>query len=230
MKNTAAIGLTLALAWANGTAAWAGTDWDRKLRVAADVLLELEELPEGKLPSDMIEDANCIAVVPYLVKGAFWVGGRHGRGLISCRVEDAQATGSWSPPVAVRISGLSIGAQFGGQVTDLVLFFMSKRGVESLLRNRIALGADVSVAAGPVGRSAEAATDLKFKAEIYAYAKSRGLFAGVALEGAHLGIADKGNRQIYGTAVEPDQVLFGNYVPPEATPDDLQSFVDALPE
>ena len=228
MRRTSAVAVVLALTSVVGSPSWAGTDWERKLRVAADVLLELEDLPEGELPADLIEDANCIAVIPYLVKGAFWLGGKHGRGLISCRVQE-EGQASWSPPVAVRVSGLSVGAQFGGQVTDLVLFFLSQRGVESLLKNRITLGADVSVAAGPVGRSAEAATDLRFKAEIYAYAKSRGLFVGVSLEGARLGIADKGNRQLYEAQLEPAQVLFEGVEPPKR-PTDLQAFLDALPE
>lgn len=220
--RVAAVLVALLLAGLWPGAAGADTDWERKLRVSAEVMNELDDLPEGDLPEDLIEDTDCIAVIPYLVKGAFWIGGKHGRGLLSCR-ED----GVWSPPSAVRISGLSFGAQFGGQVTDLVLFFMSRRGVESLLSNRITLGGDVSVAAGPVGRSAEVATDLKFKAEIYAYAKSRGLFAGVALEGAHLGIARKGNRTLYGSQVEAEELLFEQRAPSQ--PAALGEFFEALP-
>lgn len=207
----------------------ADTDWDRKLRVASEVLRDLEDLPEGDLPEDLIADSNCIAVIPHVVKGAFWVGGRHGRGLLSCRDQDGNESGPWSPPVAVRISGLSVGAQFGGQITDLVLFFLNRRGVESLLESRVTLGADVSVAAGQVGRSAEAATDIRFKAEIYAYAKSRGVFAGVAVSGSHLGIANKGMRRLYGENRDAESVLFGD-VSVSEEPRDLEAFLAALPE
>lgn len=220
-----AFALTLA---AGAVPVGADTDWDRKLRVAAEVMHELEELPEGNLPQDLIDDTNCVAVIPHVVKGAFWVGGRHGRGLLSCRSQDDARSGPWGPPVTVRISGASVGAQFGGQITDLVLFFLNRRGVESLLDSRITLGADVSVAAGPVGRAAEAATDVKFKAEIYAYAKSRGLFAGVSVGGAHLGIARKGMRQLYGEFLDVEEVLFGGTVPRQ--PQDLETFLEALPD
>lgn len=206
----------------------AATDWDRKLRVATEVMHELDELPEGDLPQDLIDDTNCIAVIPHVVKGAFWVGGKHGRGLLSCRRQDDTGSGEWSAPVSVRLSGLSVGAQFGGQVTDLVLFFLNRRGVESLLRSRVTLGADVSVAAGPVGRAAEMATDLKFKAEIYAYAKTRGLFAGIALEGGHLGIAGKGVRHLYGEPLSPEELLFEGAQPTQ--PRDLEPFLESLPD
>ncbi len=171
----------------------------------------------------MLEHAKCIAVLPGVIKAAIGFGGRHGSGVMSCRTE----TG-WSAPAFVSISGGSWGVQLGVQSSDIVLFFMNDRGARSLVDGtRVTLGGQASVAAGPFGRSAEAATNLELKAEIYSYAKSKGLFAGLSLEGAEL-TPDKGdNRDYYGSDVTTTQLLFGSG--PANVPAEAQRFRQALP-
>lgn len=213
--------LTLALLVAAPAAA--DQDFAKKFYNAREAFKELMESPDRGVPEWLLERTRCVAVVPSVIKGAFIWGGRHGRGVMSCRNE----AGAWSPPIFVKISGGSFGFQAGGESTDLVLFFLTERGVRSLLETKFVLGADVGLAAGPLGRSAEATTDLKFKAEIYSYAKSKGLYAGISIEGARLA-ADYGwGRGFYGERVWPDEVLFRHEVPrmrPEA-----QAFLDVLP-
>ncbi len=196
---------------------------ERKLEVAREVYLELFDAPDHAVPAYLLEDAQCIAVLPNVIKGAFGFGGRHGRGVVSCR----GGSGEWSPPSFVEISGGSIGLQIGGESSDLVLFFMTERGVRSLLSNKFTLGGEASVAAGPVGRTAEVGTDLKLRAEIYSYARSRGLFAGLSLEGARLAPDNKANRRFYGEFLDADEILFDHQVP--RLPTKAAAFVAALP-
>ena len=202
------VGLAVGIATLFSGALEAQSKLHRKVEVSAEIVRELFELPDSAPARHLEKEADCIAVIPHIVKGAFWVGGRHGNGVISCQ----DGNGSWSPPAFINLSGGSIGIQFGGEVTDLVLFFMTKRGVESLLKSKFTLGADASVAAGPVGRSAEVATDLRVKAEIYSYAKSRGLFAGLALDGARIAINQKAINRFYGDRLWPEQILFEDQV------------------
>jgi len=195
----------------------------RKLEVARQVYTELMEVPDRAAPRYLRDQARCIAVIPRLYKGAFGIGGRHGRGVLSCKNQN----GDWSPPSFVQISGGSIGFQVGFQASDVVLFFMTEGSVLSLLETEITLGGDASVAAGPLGRSAEATTDLKLRSEIFAYAKSKGLFAGVSIEGARLGPDRKANRRYYGQPIPAKTILFGQRVtevPPEA-----RAFLAVLP-
>lgn len=160
---------------------------------SAEVLGDLTRTPDKGIPRSLLDRAYGIAVFPHVVKAAFGVGGRWGKGLISIR-----RAGGWSPPTYVEIAGGSFGFQIGGSATDLVLIFTSSRGVDSLMRSKVKLGADTSVAAGPVGRAAEASTDVKLNAEIYAYSRSKGLFAGIALDGAVVSLDDSANRKVYG--------------------------------
>jgi lipid-binding SYLF domain-containing protein len=184
--------------------------FDQKLEVAGEVYLELMGAPDRKVPNYLLDDAKCVAVIPNVYKGAlFGLGGRHGNGVISCRDADEV----WSPPSFIEISGGSFGLQIGGEAIDLVLFFMNERGVLSLLGSKFELGGDASVAAGPYGRTAEAGTDLKLKAEIYSYARSRGLFAGLSFEGSRLAPDNKANRKYYGETVDAESVLFDHRVP-----------------
>ena len=136
------------------------------------------------MPERLLEEARCIAILPKVVKGAFVWGGRRGQGVMSCRNDERR----WSPPAFVKITGGSFGLQAGAQSTDLVMFFMTELGARSLIDSKFILGGDVTVAAGPVGRAAAANTDIRLKAEVYAYARSRGLFAGVSIEGAQLSV------------------------------------------
>ncbi len=203
------------------TPALAGERQRQKLRAAAAVWEELMDVPERRVPERLIREARCVAVIPGVIKGAFGWGGRHGRGVLTCR-----RGGGWSAPIFVNMSGGSFGFQIGGQASDFVLFFVTDRSVRSLLESEFTFGGDASVSAGPLGRTAEAATDLKLKAEIYSYAKSRGLFAGLSLEGARLAASDKWNRRYYGERLWPEAILFEGIVDPPA---EAREFLSLLP-
>lgn len=187
------------------TPASAGSkELDRAQR-AVEVLDEIMRMPERALPRSLLQDAFAIAVIPDVVKAGFVVGGRHGAGLISVRTPE----GVWSAPSYLELTGGSIGFQAGVQSTDVVLVFRTRRGVDSIVHGKFTLGADAAVAAGPVGRAAQASTDGQLKAEIYSYSRARGLFAGVALDGAVLSIDDAANEAVYGYNSTPRMIFEG---------------------
>lgn len=202
---------------------FAYSDLAQKVDNARLAYRELFQEPDKVVPARLLDDANCIAVIPNVIKGAFGVGGRSGKGILTCRNE----TGEWSPPIFIKLWGASLGFQIGGTATDLVLFFMTERSARALLKSRFTLGGDASIAAGPQGRSAEFGTDVRFRAEIYSYAKSRGLFAGIALDGAHLAPHKKATSAYYGETTWPDQVLFDHQVP--SVPDEALNLLAELP-
>ncbi|MCB1569222.1 MAG: lipid-binding SYLF domain-containing protein [Xanthomonadales bacterium] len=169
-------------------------DEGERLTRAAQFLDEVMRMPERAIPRTLFHDAYAIAVIPDVVKASLVVGGRHGKGVISIKLPD----GTWSTPSFMKLSGGSVGFQAGVQSTDVVLVFRSARGVDSIVDGKFTLGADAGVAAGPVGRYAQASTDGGLKAEIYSYSRSRGLFAGVALGGAVLSIDDRANARAFG--------------------------------
>ncbi|MBW8368034.1 MAG: lipid-binding SYLF domain-containing protein [Arenimonas sp.] len=199
------IATALALALAFAGPAQAGVKEDTKANDAARVLAEIMRIPETSVPSKMFEEAHAIAVLPDVVKAGLILGGRRGKGLISVRSAD----GTWSNPSFVTITGGSIGFQAGVQSSDVILVFRSPRGVDNIVNGKFTLGADASVAAGPVGRSAQASTDEQLKAEIYSYSRARGLFAGVALDGAVLSIDHKANQRAYGRNTTPRAIFEG---------------------
>jgi lipid-binding SYLF domain-containing protein len=172
----------------------AGIVEDARADEAARVLAQILRIPEESVPTHLLEEARAIAVIPNVVKAGFVVGGRRGRGLIAVRTRD----GTWSHPSFLTLTGGSLGFQAGVQSADVILVFRSDKGVDSIVNGKFTLGADASVAAGPVGRSAQASTDEQLKAEIYSYSRARGLFAGVALDGTRLGIDNKSNQAVYG--------------------------------
>ena len=174
--------------------AFAGEVEDQRANDASRVLGEILRIPDDSIPSNLLQDAQAIAVIPNVVKASFVVGGRRGRGLVAIRGAD----GTWSHPSFITLTGGSFGFQAGVQSADVILVFRSKRGVDSIVNGKFTLGADASVAAGPVGRSAQASTDEQLKAEIYSYSRARGLFAGVSLDGTRLGIDNKSNQATYG--------------------------------
>jgi lipid-binding SYLF domain-containing protein len=194
-----------------------------KLAEATAVYRELITATDKAIPKELLENAKCIAVLPGVIKAAIGFGGRHGSGVMSCRTESG-----WSTPAFVSISGGSWGVQLGVESSDIVLFFMNDHGARSLGKgSRVTLGGQASVAAGPFGRSAEAATNLELKAEIYSYAKSKGFFAGLSLEGAQLAADNDDNSGYYGTGVTSTQLLFGGG--PATVPAEAQTFRRALP-
>jgi len=165
------------------------------IEAAVVVLEELAAIPLRGIPPALLQDAQGVAIIPSVIKAGFVVGGRHGRGVVLAR----QADGSWGNPLFVTMSGGSIGWQVGVQSTDVVLIFKTRKSLTRLLegKGKLTLGADAAVAAGPLGRQAEASTDGKLQAEIYSYSRSRGLFAGVSLEGAAILVDHRGNEQLY---------------------------------
>jgi lipid-binding SYLF domain-containing protein len=190
---------------------------------AGRVLDEIMKTPDKAVPDSMFDKAEAIAVVPDVVKAGFVLGGRYGRGLLSIR----RADGTWSNPTYMSLTGGSVGFQAGVQATDVVLVFRTRRSVESLVHGKFTLGADASVAAGPVGRNATASTDAELKAEIYSYSRSRGLFAGVALDGTVLSIDHDSNELVFGQGMTPRQIFDGR---PQNVPMPIVEFRDKLEE
>src|SRR5207245_1947672 len=175
-----------------------------RLKTSAEVLTEVMSAPDQGIPDELLEKSQCIVIVPGIKKAAFIVGGQYGKGFITCR----QASGAgWSAPAAIKVEGGSFGFQIGGSETDAIMLVMNKRGAEKLLSSKFTLGVDASVAAGPVGRSASANTDLKMQAEILTYSRSRGVFAGVALDGATLRPDSETNTEMYGGQPTNEQIL-----------------------
>src|SRR6266571_8831847 len=191
-----------------------------RIREAAMVLKEIHSVPDKDVPQELWDKAECVIVVPSLKKAAFVFGGEYGSGLMSCR-HDKQ----WGAPVFMQVGKGSWGLQIGAQSIDLVLLVMNRRGMEKMLGNKVSLGAEASVAAGPVGRDARAATDAQLKAEILSYSRAQGLFAGVDISGGVLRPDTDANRDLFGKDVSAHDVVMGNTTkPPAAT----QAFLNAL--
>jgi lipid-binding SYLF domain-containing protein len=175
-----------------------------RIEDSAQIFEEIMGAPDKAIPQDLLESAKCIAIIPGEKKLAFVVGGNYGKGLVTCR-----AVKSWSAPVFLSISGGSLGFQIGGSSTDIILVFRGRRGLQKLFHNKFRIGGDVSAAAGPVGRSAAAATDIELHAEILTYSRSRGVFAGISLSGAVVQSDDTGNRALYGPNANKEDILDG---------------------
>src|SRR5258707_8778909 len=180
-----------------------------RVQAAASVLDEIMGTPDKAIPEEVLKSAECVAVVPSLLKGGFVVGARYGRGVASCRTDKG-----WSAPAFFTVTGGSFGFQIGGQAVDLVMLIMNKDGMKHLLSSQFALGADASVAAGPVGRHAEGNTDWKMRAEVLTYSRARGLFAGVSLNGAVIKQDKDSTRELYGHMVSFPASLQGEVDPP----------------
>ena len=207
------IATTLAAALATATLVAADRDPAKRLDDSAAVLSEIMSAPDKGIPADLLGNAHCLVIVPDLKTAAFVVGGKYGKGYVSCR----QTTGhGWSAPAAIRIEGGSVGFQIGGSSTDLIMLVMSERGAEKLLESKFTLGAEGSAAAGPVGRTATAQTDAQMHADILSWSRSRGLFAGVALEGATLRQDLDDNTTLYGSPLETRQIVRGTVRMPGA--------------
>ncbi len=193
-----------------------------RLASSADVFQEIMATPDKGIPQDLLAKAQCVIIVPGLKKGAFVVGAEFGRGFAECRKGDGYG---WGAPAAVRVEGGSFGFQAGGSSTDVVMLVMNKRGMQKLLGDKFTLGADASVAAGPVGRTADAATDVRMDAEILAWSRAKGLFAGIALKGATLRNDIDVNAELYGRKIDNKEVLSGAVEPP-ASSQALRSSLD----
>src|SRR3989449_3851505 len=196
--------LTLIMVWP--VVLIAETEQER-LADSAQVLEEILNIPDA-LPKELLNKAECVVVMPSVKKFAIGIGGSYGRGALVCRTGN-NFTGPWGAPAMYRLEGASIGFQLGGQATDFLLLVMNPKGIESLLRSKVKLGADAAVAAGPKGRAAMAATDAYMRAEILTYSRSRGLFAGVSLEGSTLRQDNKANEKLYGRKITAREVMRG---------------------
>ena len=185
---------------------FAGESAASRLKASAEVMKEIMATPDNSIPQELLQSSQCVVIVPGMKKAAFIFGAKYGKGFVLCR----KASGiGWSAPAAIMVEGGSFGFQIGGSETDVVMLVMNSGGVEKLLSSKFTLGGDASVAAGPVGRTASANTDLQLNAEILSYSRSRGLFAGVALNGATLRPDEETNMELYGDQVTNRQIVTG---------------------
>src|SRR5664279_267591 len=189
------------------------SDSVKRLNEASAVFSEIMAAPDRGIPQDMLANAHCIVIVPSLKTAAFLVGGKYGKGYLSCR---NRSGAGWSAPGTVRIEGGSVGFQIGGSTTDLIMLVMNARGADKLLSSKFTLGAEGSVAAGPVGRTATAQTDAQMHAEILSWSRSQGVFAGLALEGATLRQDLGDNAEIYGRRLENRDIVTGGRPAPKS--------------
>ena len=188
-------------------------DATKRLESAAEALKSIMSIPDKTIPQELLAKAYCIIVVPDLLKGGFIVGGKYGRGFAACRQKNG--TG-WSAPGAVRVEGGSFGFQLGGASTDVIMLMMNEQGMGRLLTTKFTLGGEASAAAGPVGRAAQADTDAAMTAEILTYSRQRGLFAGIALNGATLREDADWNLELYGKKITNREILSGSVAAPKA--------------
>ncbi len=178
---------------------------------AGKVMKEILDIPDD-IPPDVLDKADCVVVLPSVVKFAIGIGGSYGRGVMTCR-SGKEFQGRWSAPTMMALEGGSVGLQLGGQATDFVLLLMSPRSAENILTSKVKLGGDASAAAGPVGRNASAETDITLRAEILSYSRARGLFAGISLAGSTLRPDNDANKNLYGKEVNAKEVVFNGVVP-----------------
>lgn len=184
---------------------------EKRISESASVLSEIMNAKDKGIPEDLLEKAQCVGVVPNLKRAGFILGAKYGKGIVVCREPNGRG---WSAPSTIRIEGGSIGLQIGAGETDVVFIVMNQRGMDKLMEDKFTIGADASAMAGPVGRSAEARTDAMMHAEILSYSRSRGIFAGVSLEGATLRPDKEDNREVYGREVTQREILTGKVRPP----------------
>jgi lipid-binding SYLF domain-containing protein len=212
---------TAAIAALVCTTALAASKTERKVDDSIAVIQKFTEIPESAIPYSLLRDAYGVAIIPGVIKVGFMLGGRFGQGVLLTRQDD----GNWSNPAFVSIGGGSIGWQIGAQSTDIILVFKNQRSIDNIFNGKLTLGGDASVAAGPVGRQASAATDGNLNAEIYTYARNRGLFAGVSLDGSWLNMNRKSNEAYYGNGMSPKQILAANNL---AAPLNARQLVEIL--
>jgi len=222
VRRIVLVGILAVLASASAMAQAAHKEVDR-LQNSATVMKEILGMPDN-IPKDLLDRSECVIVVPSVKKFAVGVGGSYGRGVMTCRGGQS-FDGPWGAPSMIALEGGSVGFQLGGQATDYVLLVTNDRGADSILGSKIKLGGDASAAAGPKGRTAGASTDLAMRAEILTYSRSRGLFAGVSLEGSTLRPDGDANDTVYGKHLQPRDIVRGGAV---AVPADAQPLVELL--
>ena len=222
MNNTRKLAIMTVLAFLITSVAQGATQEEKRVADASDVLDQLSRIPERSIPPTLLSRAYAVAVIPGVVRAAFGLGARRGKGILVVRQDD----NSWSNPAFITLTGGSVGWQVGADSTDVILVFKTRKGVDGIANGKLTLGANASVAAGPVGRSTAAATDIVFKAEVYSYSRSRGLFAGIALEGAGVTMDRKANASFYGSTSMTPEAIFASS--PNIAPDVANTFVQTL--
>ena len=195
--------------------AYAQKDENKRIKNTGEVMVEILNVPDD-IPADLLDKAECVIVLPSVMKFAIGFGGSYGRGVMTCR-RGKEFTGPWSAPSMMALEGGSFGLQLGGQATDFVLLVMNQRGASSILTSQVKLGGDVAAAAGPIGRSAAASTDVTMRAEILSYSRSRGLFAGISLEGSTLRPDNDGNERLYGKGTTAKDIVINSAIRPPAS-------------
>ena len=184
-----------------------------RIKQAASVFQEIQAVSDKAIPDELLDHARCLVIAPGVKKAGFIVGAQYGKGIMTCKLA---GTSRWSGPSTIRIEGGSIGAQIGGQESDIVLVVLNQAGAEKLMRSEFTLGGDISVAAGPVGREARASTDLYMNAQILSYSRARGVFAGISLQGSTLRADNSDNERIYGKPVKHQDILLGKVPAPDS--------------
>jgi lipid-binding SYLF domain-containing protein len=222
------LAVTAIFAFAPST--FAGTRDDSKaanrLENATETMQEILNMRDG-IPRDLLAKARCVVIMPSVLKAAFVVGGSYGRGTMTCRAGE-DFSGNWGAPAMYALEGGSVGFQIGGEATDFIFLVMNDRGARSLLHSKVKLGADAAIAAGPVGRAVAADTDAYIRAEILSYSRSRGVFAGVSLEGSILRPDNKANRELYGRSVTAEDITLKREVRPPAAAHELLALLDQV--
>lgn len=198
-----------------GLPAFAQKDENNRIKNAGKVMTEILNVPDD-IPADLLDKADCVIVLPSVIKFAIGFGGSYGRGVMTCR-SGKEFNGPWSAPSMMALEGGSFGFQLGGQATDFVLLVMNQRGADSILTSKVKLGGNVSAAAGPKGRSASAETDVTMRAEILSYSRARGLFAGISLAGSTLRPDNDGNKRLYGKGVTAQDIVINSAIRPPAS-------------
>jgi len=217
--------LTMLLACAFLPRAFADNQKEQeRVKESGEVLKEILNIPDD-IPQDLLDKAECLVILPSVKKGAFGIGGSFGRGVMICR-SGQHYTGLWGPPAMYALEGVNIGFQLGGQATDFVLLVMNPKGARSLLSSKVKLGADASAAAGPKGRSSEAATDVVMNAEILSYSRAKGLFAGISLEGSTLRSDGSANTKLYGQKLSAKDIIRLGKVKTPACAQELVALLD----
>ncbi len=212
MKHWSGLACVAAMALSTSSAS-AATDKAKlaeRLQDAQAVVTQIMATPDKSIPSGILSGATCLAVIPSFKKAAFIVGAQYGQGVATCRTPHG-----WSAPVFVQLTGGSVGFQIGGQATDLIIVAMNQQGLQDMLKNKFKIGADAAASAGPVGRNAQAGTDWKLNAELLTYSRSKGLFAGIDLDGTVLSQNEDDTRAFYGNAIPFETILKGNHETPE---------------
>lgn len=216
-------GIAIAASLIAAATAFGAEKATERLSDSAAVFTEIMQAPDKGIPQDLLAKAECVVIIPGFKKAAFVVGGEYGKGFAECRKSDGMG---WGAPAAVKLEGGSVGFQLGGSDTDLVMLVMNRRGMDRLTQDKFTIGADASAAAGPVGRTAAAETDAQMHAEILTWSRSRGLFAGISLNGASIRPDEAWNQEIYGHKISNREILMGNSVQRPATANALVHELD----